>query len=255
MRLLIAMLVAVGLVAALTFGVVQVFDLAEDQSQDPTLGAVPTTTGVEVVPAEGQAFVRGTVAAIHIEGAHIPPLVMPLEILTPERGSGSGATFENAIIDGEVSTIEWDAGRPLEIAGDGGSFVLDPVILDADTEAMTIILDGVHGVSPAAYQIGTPVAVGSAGIAEPVDSVDFEAVDASTVEFRGGATTIIVPIPMFITGPASLSMDGTFEVQTAGGTQAVTHLEFAPGPLEIQLTPTDGGYTIDATLQGDFAAS
>jgi hypothetical protein len=52
---------------------------------------------------------------------------------------------------------------------------------------------------------------------------------------------------LHLTGPGTLVLDGTFSVRTREGRRTATHLEFGPGPLEVDLA-ADG--TITATLQG-----
>jgi hypothetical protein len=253
-RLFIGLLAAVVAVGGLTAIAVDVLDL-EDETDGVATGAgdgststVPARPG----PGPGQAFVTGTVSAVHIEGANVDPIPTPFEVTTPERGQGAGATFEAVDVDGEVATIDWTAGTPLTFESDGGALVVGPVVLDADANAITIGLDGVvHGFRDAGYSLTGSVAVGVAGIARPRDAVDFVATSASTVSFAGGATTVLAPQALVIRGPGRVVLQGQLNVERSDGSDEVTSVELPQGPFQVTLTPVPGGYTIDAVLQGD----
>jgi len=256
-RWLLGGFLAVALVAAATVGAVKVFDLDEDDgpaasSTTTSLSAASTST-TNNVPV-GQAEISGTVTAFTAHDvvlASLAALPMPITVTTPERGFGAGAEIDGAEVDGEPSTIVWDAGRPLNLAGDGGSLVLAQVGLAMNPDgSFNVLLDGpAMGFAPGDYSIDTPVAVGS-GIGTPRDSVDFTATDDTTIVFAGNASTVIGPQPISLTGPGSLDITGSFTVTTADGTSTVTHIVFDTGPLTIDLVPVAGGYTITGVLQG-----
>ncbi len=258
MRLFTAMLLTVLLVAGLTVGGFVLFD-AQTADNGGTVavggGDAGETDGSASSLPRGAARVTGTVTLLHAEPGTLDPLPLPLEIVTPERGGGGGADFEGVTVDGEAAAIGWDAGRPLELEGEGGALVLDPVIVDVDANGILVSLDGTQGVAPGDYQIVTPVAVGSTGLAEPVDSVAFVAADGATVTFRGGATTTLEPRTLALRGPGAVVFEGALTVERADGTVEAARVDFASAPFEITLTPAEGGYTIEAILQGPVVTS
>lgn len=224
-------------------------------------GEVPaeSTTTSPPTPAalaEGQARLVGTVTTFTAEGAVLGPLGLPIEVTTDRAGLGSGATIEQAVIDGERSAIIWDAGRPLRITGDATGMALAPVTLEVDPDGSRLRLDrGVHGFVVGEYRIETPVAVGVAGLARPVDAVDFRADELTTAEFTGGAVVARPPGPLRVEGPGRLAIDGQLELTTPDGTIPVTRVDFGEGSFQVILTPVEGGHSIDATLQGPLTAT
>ena len=55
-------------------------------------------------------------------------------------------------MDGKPSSIEWDAGLPFELDGDGGALVVAPLIVDADAEHVYISFGTApHGFAPGTY--------------------------------------------------------------------------------------------------------
>jgi hypothetical protein len=102
----------------------------------------------------------------------------------------------------------------------------------------------------------TPVAVGAAGLGATRDGVTFEATDATTISFRGGATTPGPQGELVLTGPGRVVLDGSLEVRTATGTVTASHVELVDGPFELRLVPVpDGTWVIRATLQGEVVAT
>jgi hypothetical protein len=215
----------------------------------PASSAPPTAPA----PAPTQVTVTGTVTALHVEGAVLPPLALPLTITTPERGGGSGATIKGITVDGKPSGIEWDAGLSLKLNGDGGTLLLAPVNVDADADNVFISFGTApHGFSPGSYRVDTPVAVGTGGLATPMTSVTFVATDASTVAFRGNASTTLTPRDLSIQGPGKVVLAGDLTVVHADGSTAkAAMITLEAGPFQLAITPVTGGYTLQqATLQG-----
>ncbi|MGH9185915.1 MAG: hypothetical protein ACRD0U_08905 [Acidimicrobiales bacterium] len=243
------LMAVVVIVAGLTGGGYQLWKTIGPEDTGGTVETDSTTPA----PGEGQSVVTGTITSLHVEGASLAQLVLPAQIVTLERGLGSGATFEGVVIEGAEGSIEWDAGRPLDLASDGGALVLAPgVVVNAVPEGITVTLDGpVHSFLPATYHITSPVAVGTSGIAQPVDSVTFDATEASTVTFRGGASTTFAPQPITLTAEGPVTIGGTLTVARPDGQVTATSITLASGLSQLTLTPGEGGLAILATLQGE----
>ena len=246
----VGMLAIVGLVAGATVGAYRAWDRATHTREDNggvlagDVGPASTLPPGIPGPAEGQVSVTGTVTAAHLEGVALGTLATPITVSTAERGLG-GATITPALVNGKSTSIEWSAGAPLPLEGDGGSLLLGPVTVDV-TDGITVILDGVHGFAPGTYKIATSVAVGSA----PKDAVTFIATDESTIDFRGTATTPILTLTTDGTG--ALSIQGDLKIahpdRTITPASAIT---LDSGTYEIVLTPLEGGgFTVQALLQG-----
>ncbi len=211
--------------------------------------------GPAVVPGSGQAFVTGTVEHFRAEDAVAPgPLSTPFTLSAVERGAG-GATIENALVGGKRSTISWGTGTPLPITGAGG-LDLGPVEVEADNAGLTWKIDGAaRTFVPGAYRAGAPVAVGSAGLAAPRESVDFQAGPDTVLSSHGGVIVHFDRRRVDLKGPGKVSVSGRLRVQTAKSSKAATTVTFGPGPFTVTLSPTAGGYTIDSVLQGAFKAT
>jgi hypothetical protein len=192
-----------------------------------------TVRDVHVLP-EGQAKVTGTLTGLRGVDVVGPALAGPITL--PQGGS---ATIENG-----SESIVWTGGRPFTLVGPG----LDPgpttLTIDAAGEHWSI--DGPRALLPGRYEVRTPVAVGRGGLASPRDSYAFTAGDDAALDVPSAVVT--VPFgPLHLVGPGHLVLDGTFEVRTREGRRTVTHLEFGPGPLDVDLTADHG---LTATLQG-----
>lgn len=219
----------VGWLAAIVFagGVAQV--VAE--RQQPKVETI--VRDVHVLP-EGQAKVTGTITGLRGADVVGPPLGPP--ILLPQGGT---ATIEN----GE-ETVVWTGGRPFALVGPG--LDLGPTTLTVDAAGEHWSIDGPRALLPGHYEVRTSVAVGRGGLATPRDSYAFDATDDAVLDAPGGIVTRTRGA-LHLTGPGTLVLDGTFSVRTRDGRRTATHLEFGPGPLEVDLA-VDG--TITATLQG-----
>ncbi|MEY2453607.1 MAG: hypothetical protein QOD92_3181 [Acidimicrobiaceae bacterium] len=258
MKYFVGMLAIVGLVAGATVGAYRAWDKATHTREDNggvLAGAPsPATLPPEApTPAEGQVIVSGTLSTAHVEGLDLGTLPTPFTVSTATRGEG-GATITPVLVNGKSTSIEWTAGQPLPLSGDGGGLTLGPVALDV-ADGVTLLLDGVHGVVPGTYTIATSVAVGS----QPKDSVTFEATDTTTIEFRGTATTPVSAIPLSAVDPTT-GASGTGTV-TLEGALTVAHpdrstttaaaITLDSGTYTIALTPAPGGgFNVQATLQG-----
>jgi hypothetical protein len=227
----------VGWLAAIVFagGVTQAFA----EHRQPVVET--TLRDVHVLPA-GQTEVTGTITGLRGTGVNGPWL--PLGSLDLQGGT---ATIEGATVDGRRSTIVWDGGRPFLMKSDDGWLDAGPSDVSADHGRMRWPIDGPDVLRPGRYEIRTPVAVGTGGLAQPRDEVTFFAVDGTTIETTGAMTTTTPAEGLHLTGPGTLVLDGSFEVQTRDGYRMATHLEFGPGPFELDIGPE---LTLKATLQG-----
>lgn len=223
-----------------------------------TPGAESTTTSGPPVPPAGQVRVTGNLTAVHLDGA----VLDPREVATPftvvsDRGFGNGGELTGVEVEGTEVSIVWDGGRPFVLSS-GGAMVLDPVTVDLAPEGVRLALAGaVQGFTPGTYQLDTPVAVGTSGVAGGREAVTFDAGDRSTFAAKGDAALFLGPIkPRHLLGPGTVHLEGTLELTGAGGARPAATLDAATGAFDITLTPVaGGGWTITATLQGETTAS
>lgn len=217
-----------------------------------TPDSTPTTTSEpDVVPGPGQVRVRGAVTAVHLEGAVLDQrsVAVPLTVVS-DRGFGNGGELTGVEVDGQASTIVWDGGRPFVLSS-GVALVLDPVVLDLAPDGLRVTLGGgVHGLAPGTYRLDTPVAVGTAGIATPRDSVTFTAGPDARFEARGDAALVLGATGgRRVTGPGAVRLEGTLELTDASGTRAATSHAVDLAAYDLTLTPAPGGgWSIDGLI-------
>lgn len=211
--------------------------------------------------APGQVGVVGLATSLLAERALVDLVPVPLSVEPTGDGGPAGATLLDVAVDGEPAEIAWDGGRPLALHGDGvGLALYQRVGLEAlpASMAITFAAGDVHGFSPGAYVLRTPVAVGRSGIARPVDEVAFEATVESTITFAGPARATLLPRALSAEGPGRLVLRGALEIRRADGTTATARaIELPDGPFRLRLTPRgDGtGYDVEAILEGDVVAT
>ena len=214
--------------------------------------AADTTTVPTSLPNSNQVIVTGTITTIHLEGARIDSLPMPLTVTTPQRGEGAGATMQNVQVDGASTDIEWDAGTPLQLAGDGGALVTGPCTVDADPTT-TIVGFGTspNGFAPASYAVSSPVAVGTGSLARPVDQATMVASDQSAITFRGDASTTYGTVALTMNGTGKAEIHGQLVVvRPDGSQQQVSSVVLDNGPFKAAIDPTASGLQVSVTLQG-----
>ena len=75
---------------------------------------------------------------------------------------------------------------------------------------------------------------------------------ASTVAFRGNASTTLDPRELSIQGPGKVVLAGDLTVVHADGSTAkAAMVTLEAGPFQLAIVPVTGGYTLQqATLQG-----
>src|SRR3546814_12088322 len=82
---------------------------------------------------------------------------------------------------------------------------------------LLVLGGGAHALTPGPYQLDTPVAVGTEGIATPRDSVAFTAVEGTLLEARGDASIILGDGAHRLVGPGRVLIGGALEVTAADG--------------------------------------
>jgi hypothetical protein len=222
----------------------------------PTTAPPPPATVDSVPPGQqvpgDQAIVTGTVTQVQASTATVGTVPMPIRVVAAERGSGNSATINGAEVDGKPADVEWDAGTPFPLSGDGGGLDLVGVTVHVDGGGATAQLGGgSYALKPGSYHLASPAAVSSNGLAAPVTSVDFTAVAGTSVTFVG-SETLDLPLPLHLTGPGKVVLDGTFTVRTAQGSRPATHVELGSGPYDLKVRAGPGGPQITAILQGTF---
>lgn len=216
-------------------------------------GVISTgTTSPTSLPNSNQVIIIGSVASLHAEGAIIRSLLMPLTITTPQRGSGAGAGIQGVQVDGATTGIDWDAGTPLAMDGQGGALVTGPVTVDADPANTTIGL----GSSPMGFVSGTytlrsSVAIGAGGLARAADSVTFSTTDSSSIVFRGDASTTFPTRALQAKGSGAFTVSGELTVVKPDGSQTkIASASLDGGQFDLQMTPGSAGLQLKVTLQG-----
>lgn len=204
-----------------------------------------------VAPSPGQVRVHGTVTALHLDGAALDPdeVATPLTIVS-DRGFGNGGELTGVEVDGHPSSIVWDGGRPFVLSS-GGAVVLDPVVVDLVPEGLRLALGGAaHSLTPGSYRLDTPVAVGAAGIATPMDAVTFTATAHTLFEARGDASLVLGPgAARHLTGRGRAQLDGALDVTGGSGPRAVTTLTVTDGTFDLTFTlAPGGGWMIDGIV-------
>jgi hypothetical protein len=201
-----------------------------------------------------QARLTGEVGSLAGFDAVAPPIPLPVIITVAQRGQG-GLVISGVSVNGQPGTIAWSAGQPLPLSGTG-ALDLGPATLTADAGGVTWSLDGAsRSLTSGHYVAGAPVAVGHAGLAEPHDTLSFDAGPAAGMNTDGGARIHLPPTDLDLTGPGSIQVRGSFSVQTATGTRHASSVSFGPGPFEVHLQPGLDGYVINALLQGPLTAA
>jgi hypothetical protein len=255
-------LLVVGAVGGATFAVASALGVGDEDSvgssDSPAItlpGETPPDDDAALLP--DQVRVTGFATGITVEGATLPRIDTPLTVTVPDTGvAGAGATITDVEVDGEITDIHWDAGRPFDLRATGLGIKPPDVNLFAAPTAITIgFLDGiVNELEPGTYGLQTPVAIGSAGLGRPQEAVAFEASVESTVSFRGGATTAILPRFLELQSEGRVLIQGQLTVeQPSGETVTLDQIELPAGEFAVKFTPRgDGtGYDVDALLRGE----
>lgn len=211
-----------------------------------------TTTTPPSLPAPDQARVSGVVGRVEVTGRVAETVPLPLTFTSAERGAGNGGEIAGVLVGTDRAAIVWDAGRALVVDGDGGfAFGLATIaLLDGALHAR--IGGSPVAITPGAFAVDTPVAVGRGGLAEPRDQVDFvvAAGDSPTVEFRGDVSVVLPLAPTRVTGSGGLVLEGSFTIEAPDGTQSlVSRVVVDPDrSFDIALAPFEGGWIVDGQV-------
>lgn len=250
-------LLAVAVIGGLTLGIAVLAGVGDDDDTARSTTSTAAVTGPAL--AAGQVAVTGTATNVSVIGAVVDSVVVG-QVTTPSAGLGAAATFQGVLVDGVRSTISWDAGRPLTFAPSTPLRLRPaPINLTAGPASMTVAFpDGaVHRLEPGEYELQTPVAVGSDGLATPMERVTFTATQDSTVSFTGGASATILPIAMSVRGPGQVGIEGTLLVRRPDDTVTqATQVGLPAGSFELTLTPAADGSGYDlgrVILEGEVA--
>jgi hypothetical protein len=258
-RWLLGLWSTLALVVGLTVVVDDVLDLG-GPADDPVIGADPATTGTTVAPAEAlrpdQARVSGTVTAVRLGAAALEPRVLDLPlVIEADRGFGNGARINGTVVDERPSIIEWDAGRPMALGGDG-KLELNEIDVELTGAGLRLALGGrTHRLLAGSYRIDAPVAVGSVGLTTPRDAVSFTTTrGGAELVARGDAAIVLRDVSALFLGPGSVELGGDLSVTTADGSRPAGQVRLPDGRFEVTVRAgPDGTWEVEAILQGPFS--
>jgi hypothetical protein len=246
------------LVVGTTVVVDDVLDLG-GSTDDPVIGAEPAAPATTEPPAEAlapdQARVIGTVSAVRLGDAVLEPRTLDLPlVIEADRGFGNGARINGTVVDERPSIIEWDAGRPLALGGDG-ALELNEVDVELAGDGLRLALGGrTHRLLAGSYRIDAPVAVGSVGLTTPRDAVSFTTTrGGAELVARGDASLTLRGVEALFLGPGSVELDGDLSVTTSDGVRPTTSVRMAEGRFEVTVRPGPGAWQVEAILQGPIA--
>jgi hypothetical protein len=226
-----------------------------DPALEGTVDVGPPATRDVTVLRANQLHVTGLVTKLVALAVDAPPLAAPFTIEAGERGV-SRADIIRATVDGRPNTIiHWDGGAPLPITG-GGALQVSPAHLTADGSGLRWSLEGApRGFTPGAYRCNFTVAVGQQGIATSREGGVAFTADEQTVLQVDGTAFARQPARVITIEAAEetvAALEGTLTARSAQGEAEVAAIRFGPGLYKITLTPVEGGYQVDALLQGPY---
>ena len=259
MKYFVGLLAIITLIVGATVGAYVAFENAVDTKaggSDANGGVIESGTTLPTsVPNANQVIVIGTLASIHLDGARLDALPMPLTVTAP-RGEGA-ASVQNVLVDGTTTDIEWDAGSPLNLSSDGGYIVTGPLTLDADASSTIVHFgDLPHGFAAGTYQIASSVAVGTGGLGTAVDQVAFSVGDSSSISFRGDTSAAFGALSISTRGTGYVVIVGDLTIVRPDRSQTkVVSVTLPDGPFDVALTPANGAVSVHATLQGSVTTA
>lgn len=211
---------------------------AGDDAGDPALG--------------GLTRVTGSVTAGDLVGTLDGASTLPLGLTVPASGGGNGAVITGISASGG-DTIVWDGGRPITLGGDG-TIALQPGPFRVGDGGLYADLGGAaHPLSPGAYSVAGPVAVGDGGgLAAPSTQTSFTAGDGATLSGTGHVEGRLPAGTWLLLGPGRVALEGTLVVQTADGSASAASTTMEDGSYEVTFTVADDGtVTVEALLDGE----
>lgn len=259
-------LTAIATLVVLTVGLGLALIEATDDDEPLSTGAPVPPTSVETPdvrapgpPASGQLRVEGLLGGLELEARFAGPIPTPVTFVPASRGSGNSGELRGVIVGEGLADIIWDGGRDLVVEGTGG-FAFDRVPIVLEAGVLRAQLGEVVGdVAPGDYIVRTPVAVGASGLAEPRDEVAFVvgATEASKVAFRGEVSVTLGPSPPLLLGPGAGTLTGTFGItRPDGSTQDASTVTIGPDTaFEIEVAAVEGGWLVNALLEGDVTVA
>ena len=120
---------------------------------------------------------------------------------------------------------------------------------------LTWTISGGRRLLPGVYDVGAPVAVGSAGLAASRDGVSFTADDRTVLNTTGGVVLKLDPQRLEVNGPGRVSAQGKLTVTDASGSRSATAIDFDAGPYQVVVAAQGLELVLDATLQGKVSAT
>ena len=218
-----------------------------DSSNDTSTTTIPgDDTTVTTSGAPGAAQVTGKVTAVHLTGAVLDPRVLPAPFtMTATRGFGNGAQLPNVRVNGAVSNINWDAGRPFVLSA-GAGIQMGPVNADLVSGGIRLLVgDTAEPFLPGTYQLDTPVAVGGASTTPTEkDAVTFTVRDGDGAQLQptGDASIVLGPSSaVHLKGPGRVHLEGSFTVTVDGKRRSAKAVDLQVGPYDLVFTPGSGG--------------
>jgi hypothetical protein len=132
-----------------------------------------------------------------------------------------------------------------------GTLDMGTASIEVTPGAIRWFLDGQPRVLTAGrYRLGATVAVGQRGLATPTEDATFDVDGRAAMVTRGGASIELRPADLALEGPGAVELQGRLRLRTATGTEEVGSARFGEGAYRVELSPTAGGYRIDALFQG-----
>jgi hypothetical protein len=225
-----------------------------DPVLDGTVDVGPPATRDVTVLRPDQIQVTGLLTRLVALEVDAPPLPTPFTVEAGVRGE-SRADIVGATVDGRRNTtIHWDGGRPLPITGEG-ALQLSPAHFSADASGFRWSLEGEpRAFTPGNYRCNFTVAVATEGIGSVREGVAFTADTNTALQVDGTAFSRqpASDITIEAAKEAGVVLEGTLTVRSPRGETEVEAVHFGPGLYRITLAPVDGGYRVDALLQGKY---
>lgn len=215
-------------------------------SQAP--GAGSATGGDPALPA-GMIRVEGTISGGTIDGVLDGPAAGPFDLQVLSPGGGNGAVINPVVIDGESRSIVWDGGRPLTLTGPDLQQLYGPWRME-DGALILDLSDIVVGLSPGAYTLVGPVAVGDpSGLASPYDRVSFDATAETALVGSGASSLVLQARRAVLLGPGTVDLQGSFTVTTADATVTASTIRIRDDSFELTVS-SEGSASVSGLARG-----